>query len=340
MKGFLKMLIYDKNGYVNIHEILSKGYPYNFIVGGRGTGKTYGALLEAIKEKRRFMLLRRTQSQTDLICKSEFSPFKSINNDIGSNIQPKSISRYNVGFYDDNNELIGYGAALSTFSNLRGFDSSDIDLLIYDEFIPEKHERPIKGEGEAFANVIETIGRNRELQEQNPLQVLCLANANDLGNPIFAELNLINVAQKMKKKKRNVYANGERGILLVMLENSPISKKKEKTSLYKLMAGSNFSKMALDNEFTSDDLDAIKSLPIIEYKPLCNIGKICIYEHKSNRSYYITSHRSGTPPEFGTSAAEKARFYKTFGDAMRAAYSSGKIVYETYNDKQNFEAIF
>jgi hypothetical protein len=39
---------------------------------------------------------------------------------------------------------IGYTCALSTLSNMRGFDASDIQLLICDEFIPEKHERLLK----------------------------------------------------------------------------------------------------------------------------------------------------------------------------------------------------
>lgn len=330
------MRIYDNNGYVDIHEILSKGYPFNFIVGGRGTGKTYGALLEAVREDRRFMLLRRTQSQTDLICKSEFSPFKSINTDQGYNIQPKPISRFNVGFYDGE-KLIGYGAALSTFSSLRGFDARDIDLLIYDEFIPERHEKGIKGEGDAFANTVETINRNREIQGYKPLQVLCLANSNDLGNPIFTSLNLVTAAQKMKTKKREVYANGNRGFIIVMLDNSPISEKKKDTSLYRLTRGSDFEKMALFNTFIGDDLDHIKSMPIIEYRPVAAIGSLVIYEHKSNRQFYISAHKSGSPPEYGTGKAELARFMKDLGGSLWRNYMNNNIIFETFREKKQLE---
>ena len=45
--------------------------------------------------------------------------------------------------------------ALSTVSNLRGFDMSDCTLLIYDEFIPEPHERPLKNEAAALFNAYE-----------------------------------------------------------------------------------------------------------------------------------------------------------------------------------------
>ena len=85
LKGFLKMGIYLQNGYLNIKQILSYGLPFNFVVGGRGTGKTYGTLKTAYEEHMRFILMRRTQAQCDLINKPEFNPFKALNNDTGSN---------------------------------------------------------------------------------------------------------------------------------------------------------------------------------------------------------------------------------------------------------------
>ena len=60
------MRIYDSSGYVNVRGILDEGYPFNFLVGGRGTGKTYTTLKVAKEDGRRFMLMRRTQSQADL----------------------------------------------------------------------------------------------------------------------------------------------------------------------------------------------------------------------------------------------------------------------------------
>ena len=53
------MSIYLKNGYVDIERILNYRIPFNFIIGGRGTGKTYGALKYAYENDIRFMLMRR-----------------------------------------------------------------------------------------------------------------------------------------------------------------------------------------------------------------------------------------------------------------------------------------
>ena len=278
------MRIYDSSGYVNVRGILDEGYPFNFLVGGRGTGKTYTTLKVAKEDGRRFMLMRRTQSQADLISKPEFSVFKPLNEDLGWNVMVKSISKYNSMFYEpdaeENAHPIGYTCALSTISNMRGFDASDIQLLIYDEFIPEKHERLLKNESDALLNAYETMNRNRELKGVAPIQMICLANANDITNPVFEQLKLIRIADRMQKGNSDRWTDDKRGIQLILLHRSPISKKKSGTALYNLTEGSTFANMALDNDFNVDR-QHVKPRPITEFTPVCSIGELCIYKHKS-----------------------------------------------------------
>jgi hypothetical protein len=332
------MNIYDESGYIDIRKILSLKIPFVFIVGGRGTGKTYGGLKVMIEDEKQFMYMRRTQTQADLINKPEFSPFKSLNEDFNWHIGTESLSKYNAGFYmmeEQDGKIvshgtpIGYTCALSTISNLRGFDASDVDVLIYDEFIPEKHERPIKGEGAAFFNAYETINRNRELKGKNPLQVLCFANANDLANPIFMELGLVCKAEQMKRKRQEISIDRERGILLIILDSSPISQKKKVTALYRLTKGTSFEHMSLGNDFSGDAPGRISSRPLAEYKPIVAIGEICIYEHKANSSYYISTHTSGTPPYYSMGDAEKARFRRVY-QWVWDEYMENNIEFEEY----------
>lgn len=290
------MKIYDASGYVNIDGILSEGYPFNFCVGGRGTGKTYTTLKVATEKGLRFMLMRRTQSQADLISKPEFSVFKPLNHDLGWNVEVKSISKYNSMFYteddEENEHPVGYTCALSTISNMRGFDASDIQLFIYDEFIPEKHERLLKNEADALFNAYETMNRNRELIGVAPIQMICLANANDITNPVFESLNLIRIADKMQKGNADRWTDDKRGIQLIMLHRSPISRQKARTVLYNLTDGSEFSAMALDNDFNVDR-QHIRPRPLSEYIPICSVGELHIYRHKSEIRLYATTHCSG-----------------------------------------------
>lgn len=304
-------IYYPETGYVNIGGILCEGYPFNFICGGRGTGKTYDALRTARNKGIKFIFLRRTQAQADLISKAEFSIFKPLNEDEGWNIYPERVSKYNSAFVE-NDIQIGYTAALSTLSNMRGFDASDIQLIIYDEFIPEKHERPIKNEAAALWNAYETINRNRELKGIAPVQLLCLANANDITNPVFESLNLIRVADRMQKKGSERWTDDKRGIQLIMLQRSPISRKKGNTVLYNLTEGSDFSRMSLDNSFNVNR-QHVRPRPLGEYIPVCLIGELCIYRHKSDPRLYCTTHQAGVfSRRFGTSDTDRIYYRRIF----------------------------
>lgn len=333
------MKLYDRNGYVNIPGVLDTPVPFAFVVGGRGTGKTYGALKCMLERNIKFILLRRTQSQADIISKPEFSPFKRVAMDKDIILAAQPLTKYNSAFYHgelgDDGKIravgspLGYTAALSTFSNVRGFDASDVDLIIYDEFIPETHERPIKNEFEALMNCYETVNRNRELNGQKPVKLLCLANSNDLSNPIFMGLGLVKTAMDMMKKGQEERVDRQRGIGLWILQRSPISDQKEDTALYRLNGNNEFARMSLGNEFSHNAPSKIKSQNLREYVPIVAVGELCVYRHKSKDNYYISTHTSGSPEHYGTGDAELKRFRNLFCWLSRP-YLLGRMEFEEY----------
>ena len=334
------MGIYLDNGYVDIQKILNYKLPFSFLVGGRGTGKTWGSLFVAYNNDIRFMLMRRTQAQCDLINKPEFNPYKAVCDVIGADIRVRAISKYNARIYEnfgeDAEKTLGYTCALSTISNMRGFDASDVELLIYDEFIPERHERALKNEGAAFLNAYETINRNRELQGRSPLQVLCLANAFNMANAIFLELGLVGICERMQNRGQELYINKERGVLIALLNNSKISAQKANTALYRLSTGA-YADMALKNDFAYNDSSDIKSMGLKEYKLLCTVGEISIYRHKSSRKYYVSEHMSGTGPEYKSDEVGLKRYQKSYGLQLYSAYMRGNISFENMLTKSLFE---
>ena len=328
--------IYLPSGYLNIPGILSYKCTFNFIVGGRATGKTYGALETVLDKNITFMLMRRTQSQADLINKPEFSPFKPVCEDKGIEIETMSVSKYNAKFMLGDKTL-GYTCALSTTANMRGFDASDVKLLISDEFIPERHERPIKSEGSAFLNAYETMNRNRELKGKRPLTVLCLANAFDIANPIFLELGLVGAAEKMKQQGRELYIDRDRSILILLPDSKKIMDKKNDTALYRLTEGSEFSRMALNNDFVYNPTDNIKSMALREFRPVVTVGEITIYKHKSKRLYYVSEHRTGDPPKFATDEISLKRYLKNYGMRFYRLYMQNCFKFENMLTKSLFE---
>ena len=343
------MKLYDKKGYVDIKSILQHEAVFIFIYGGRGTGKTYGTLKEMIESDTRFIYLRRLQSQVDIAKRDDLQPFKKLNDDMGWNIMPFPVNKYISAFYDsdmnDDGKIIPVGTSkglmtsLSTFSNLRGVDGSDIQAIILDEFIPELNERPIKGEADALFNAYETINRNRELNGEPPVKLICLANSNRIDNPLFMELGLIRKAEQIRKNGNEFIYDPKRKMLLIDLYMSKISEEKAETSLYKLTRGTEFYNMAIKNAFINEERGRIQSKNIKEYKPLVNIGEITVYKHKSKNEYYVTSFCSGSPEKYTTGEKDRARFRKRYFNLWKA-YMRNQIVFEEYINEILFDSYF
>lgn len=337
----MSYISYDKNGYIEIDTLLKCGMPFIFVTGGRGTGKTYGALKYVIESGRRVMWMRRTQNETDFINKDEFQPFKVLNSDLGLEIHPQTIAKGSVAYIDeDTSDIIGYSCALSTIANMRGFDASDVSILVYDEFIPERHKIAIKEEGQALFNAYETINRNRELQGRAPVQLLALSNSNRLDNEVFRSLEILNDLQNMKEAGEREYIDPARGLAIFMLDDSPISSKKRTTALYKLTKGGDFEKMALENDFS--DLTEHNSVRrnLREYIPIATVGKIAIYRHKSNKCYYVTMKKAGTfKQNFDDTDKEKLAFIRVY-PYFYDYYLRRKIEFSDYASEVAFKHLY
>ena len=340
----LKEDLYLESGYVNIKAILDTGYPFIFVVGGRGTGKTFGSLVHALRRDsdKRFIYMRRKQDQLDLINTPEFNPYKKVNEKFGTHIDVKKLNKKSSGFYEftwdaekgkavPDGDLLGYTVALSTIATLRGFDASDADLIIYDEFIGEDHEHPIKSEYDAFRNAYETINRNRELEGEKPVQMLCLANSNKLANPIFMGMKIVDKLQKASLQGREIIAYPKRGVLIILLKESEISERKSRTALYRLDEGEDeFTQMSISNDFSQDDTAGVAPKPIQEYNCVAKLGALYIWQHKSRREYYICQHGSGSPAVYNKKDIRKfVRANWGFYDA----FMKNLVFYDSYLTK-------
>lgn len=227
---------FDSNGFPDYDYIMGQNIPFIVITGGRGIGKTFGALYWHIKNKQYFMYLRRTQVQVDTIASDEFNVFRSINVKKGTNIYCFKKGQNYIcapAIYDDkgklkqNGESIGIVSSLATLSNKRGFSADNITTIIFDEVIPEKHERPIKGEDEVFQNAYETINRNRELEGEPPVRCIMTTNSNGVNSHILNTFGIVPILERMHKQGKRIYINASRTLLIINMEDSPISEKRK-----------------------------------------------------------------------------------------------------------------
>lgn len=334
---------YDENGYLIFEKLLECRQPFIFLTGGRGTGKTYGAAQYVITNGVRFLWMRRTQTETDLINKPEFHPFKPINTDLGYSIAPEKVSKGSAAFYDADDpehEPLGYTCALSTISSMRGFDASDVKIMIYDEFIPERHKAAMRSESDALFNAYETVNRNRELKGEDPVQLVAMANSNRLDNEIFLALGITDICERMKKEGSAEYVDASRGMAVFMLDASPIADKKSKTALYKLTRGSSYAEMALDNTFTDLSEHVSTRRNLREYIPVATVGALAVYRKKSGGLWYVTRTRSGVfKKEFGDTDKEKLAFIRAY-PLLWEAYLRRKIEFSDYTSEALFRRLY
>lgn len=342
----MKQGLYRDDGYLSIPFIINQGQTFNFIIGARGTGKTYGMLEYCYDNGIMFLYLRRTQAVCDTVCSNDLSIWKQFATDRGLIIKSRNVTKQVYGFFvvndDDTETLIGYGGALTTISNIRGVGLADIKVLVYDEFIPEDHAKPIKNEGAAFKNAYETINRNRELTGEPPLICVCFSNSDNIASPILGAFDLIRIFANLQKTGRFLSVSPTRSICAINMQNSPISGKKSQTALYKALPDEDsYKNMALDNSFGAIE-KGVKSRPLKEYVPLCTIQarnkRITVHRHKSRNEYYISG--SGNAPDYYTADTVGLRCLWADYGYLWDRYARGAVLAESVECRIIFEDIF
>lgn len=341
------MKLYNHDGWANMPDIIESETPFVLVISGRGTGKTYGGIKYLLEEKIPFIYLRRTASQMELVSKDEFSPIVKIGSDLGMSLVCVPLSKYASGVFmiDDDGKPLGealaFNMALSTIANARSFDASRIKVILYDECIPERHERQTMGkfEDQAFLQMYESVNRNREMFGEPPVKCVCLANANNLEAPILQALNCIRILDNMKKKGQTQYVNKTLGLSVFLLKNSPISAEKRNTALYRLTLNQgDFNDMALDNEFSHDNYTDIANRPLSEYTPVASIGSICLYRHKYDYTWYVSETISGKPKEFENTFTDRQRF-RLYCIRSWQDYFEKKVIFSNVTAKVFYKAV-
>ncbi len=305
--------------------------PIKIIIGPRGCGKTYSVLdymQEQSTEESKFIYMRRDGTEIDS-CSSEYgNPFKKLNDDKGYDIHPFQISKFN-GFgiaRDDEAKVIGYGVALSTFASMRSQDFSDVDRIFFEEFIPEKHKRKIKGEGQALLNLYETVNRNRELLGEKPVELIMCANGIDLANPILLELGATSLIGKMLMNKQRRLTIPEKSLYIEIIPRTKVSELKEDTVLYRL-ANQDFVVDSLDTTFRGADLEFVrKNVNQKSYKTEFAYSDFVFFSNKEH--YYVA--RSKVPCKIAIPEREIARLQALFAPRYRILRAMGNIYFDDY----------
>ena len=239
---------------------------------------------------------------------------------------------------DADGELVCPVLPLATSGNVTGLDLSFVDFLVLDEFIPKPGSVPIDGAFEIWSALQETINRNRELEGRPALKMRHISNSDTLNSEILIRLELVPVLVGMRAEGITVWTSPDGLVEIWDYSGSPISEAKRTTALYRLIAGTEYARLALDNEFSRDDFSDVKRRPLREYKPIFSIDKrATVYIHKRRSELYVSRHRSGDVPDYPATVAGKRKLYQDI-PYIREALAE-KTFYESIECKYILESI-
>ena len=327
-------------------------------VGGRNTGKTYGALRGCYERKIKFVFGKRTDRDIDLLCSGsggigtkkvnfgmDVSPFKSINRDIGTNIKPFKLFEGFGGFWqcskNDNGDQIpeddpiAFLISLAKVSKFAGFDMSDAEFLIIDEFIPRAWEKVSRLEGDMMMELYKTVSRDRRHRGRPPLKLLLFANPVNVACPITNTLEITDDIAEMDEHNIEYKYLEERGILIHRLKNDEEFDEIEKNDpVYKAMGQTAWGQMAFNNKFAYNDFSALGKAQMKGFRPVCSFTykfKDYFVYMKDGKYIMCFSRFNADKPHYDLKReTEQKRFYYDYAIDLRAASIEDNMIFETY----------
>lgn len=337
------MRIYNNSGWLDLSGLYCNPL-FNFyvVIGSRQVGKTYGTAQFILATHDKFLWLRRTEDEVMMLQSApENNPFFVHDNDVFIKQLPKTHICGVFRSDPETPELIGYIAALSTIKNMRGFEIKHIKWLVYDEFIPERHVRKFRAEGDAFLNAYTTIAGNREIEGKEPLKAILLSNSNDLSHDVLYSLGIIRDIEDMERKKQEVRLLERRGIAIILPRSEKIIGERKKSALARVLSDdSEFWGMAFENEFAYNSDLYIMPVDPAALVPYCKIGKLYFYQKKGTECFYCSIKRRGVFNVEFPEGQEGIRASIFYSYGITDAYNNGMLAFEEYTAKKLFIDMF
>lgn len=228
----------------DINKTLTYNCLFNFVIGNRGSGKTYGAKKRAVKQfldkGYQFVYLRRYKEELDETAESYFNDV-IINNEF-----PDVVIEYRAGQYFINDQLAGYAMALTKAKDYKSISYPLVYLIIFDEFLIEDngYSRYLKNEVKQFLNFYMSIDRYRGCI------VFFLANSVSMVNPYTLFFNLHLPYGSLITRSGDV--------LLQLVQDEEFIEERKKTRFGKMVEGTDFAQYAIENKFMNDSKTFIR----------------------------------------------------------------------------------
>lgn len=260
----------------NPNRLLSHNAFINFVMSPRGNGKSYSAkkliIKNYLKDGSQAVYVRRTKVEIDEVKDTYW-------NDIGEEFPNLDFKVEGYIGYINGDEVVHF-IPLSTSTNKKSASYPKVKWIIFDEYIITKttYNRYLKNEMTLLLDLIETVGRNRNIR------VLLMANSVSFVNPLFSFFDII-------PKDGERFSKYKDGLICVEQFTSHVfMEEKKKTPFGRLIEGTNYSKYAIENEVLEDTNDFIKEREGVKYKFLACFKyedfKIGVWENLENNELF------------------------------------------------------
>lgn len=239
--------------YWDIKRTLSYNCLFNFVIGMRGVGKTYGSLKECVErhlkarergQKWEFLYVRRMKVELEKLTEMKGGRlFKAVQKEF-----PDHVLKAESNILTCDGEVCGYAQALSTASILKSDAFPYVQMIVFDEFIIDNSGvyHYLKDEVTKFLDLYETVARNRTIP------VMFLSNAVTIANPYFDFFMLD------KPRHSDIQRFGKsKDILVENTVNPSLSKMKKESRFGKIIEGTTYLDYAYDNEWLLDNEDFV-----------------------------------------------------------------------------------
>lgn len=292
----------EEKKWYSLEPALSRGCSMMFVIGGRGIGKTYQAkkwaLKRWLKDGSLFGYVRRKTEEIDATKHNLFDDLlpeygletKTKGNKIMiRKIAPEGLKGRELNDYYLENpwEDFGYFFAVNRGHLYKSGSYPKVNLLIFDEFIPEnENEHKIIGEVDKFLGIISTVFRHREGK------VVCLSNASKIVNPYFQHYNV--KSTDFPEGKR--FITRENGNVLFELFRDKEIESRMATTTVASIATESFREFSIENKFR-DGSNAMVTKKIEGSQPWVKVTDgervFTIYIGENKRKWWIKDIDSG-----------------------------------------------
>lgn len=332
--------------YYDTQPAWSRNGVWNFVVGARGLGKTFGfkrdAIKRAIERGEQFILLRRFQTELSTRM-SFFDDVGFLFPDYDFRVHGMFAQMAHIDSRDDRKRpwaTIGFFVALTGAQKHKGTSYHKVTTIIFDEFIIERgYNQYLPDEVTVFTNFFSTVDRNKD-----KTRAFFLANSVSIMNPYFIEYKV------RPDESKNGWVTRRDGFIVVHFPDS----KAFSTAVYSSRFGqfikdSEYADYAVENTFedNNDWLLNIKDVKArYQYTLETKVGVFSVWYSTMQKTYFVQKQRPKLEKIY-TLIPSKMRDGKTLLTTRerllvlaRAAFKNGSMYFDEPETRNAFIEVF